>query len=117
MFYLIIVFADGTREESTEFYNYDVACEKIEEFNNNPPFIGEKLQTAIEIIANNIEDGDCGLFNTHSTVEDDELFTLYDSDELNLTIDICRDWGYFEVYGLSPEEFLQLQRFYRKLCS
>ena len=36
--------------------------------------------------------------------------TIYDKD--GLVIDICRDWMYFEVFGLTAEEFNKLEEFY-----
>lgn len=33
----------------------------------------------------------------------------------NLQIDICYRYGYFEVFGLSDEDFKELEKFYDEL--
>lgn len=42
------------------------------------------------------------------------MTTIYKDDEL--TIDICYDYSYFEVFGLSDTEFEELEDFYESLC-
>lgn len=69
-----------------------------------------RLEKAKEIIEKNIEDARYGIFNTRNIVGD-RMTSLYDDGDLQ--IDICYDWGYFEVFGLSDEEFEQLEEFYR----
>lgn len=71
-----------------------------------------KLEIAKEVIKENYEDGDCGLYNCRN-LAGDEMETLY-SDPI-LTIDICYSWAYFEVFGLSDEEFKELGSFYTGL--
>lgn len=39
--------------------------------------------------------------------------TLYEDDEI--TIDVCQFWSYFEVFGLTDEEFRELKGFYEAL--
>jgi len=41
------------------------------------------------------------------------MSTLYDED--GLTIDICYEWAYFEVFGLSDSEFEELERYYEEI--
>ena len=71
-----------------------------------------KLETAIKIIAKYYNQADCGLFCTRNTLGD-EMEQLYADPEI--TIDICRDNYYFEVFGLTPEEFKELKEFYNDL--
>ncbi len=71
-----------------------------------------KLEIAKRIIKENIEDARCGIFDTRN-IAGDTMETLYDSD--NLTIDICYFWMYFEVFGLTKEEFEILERYYNSL--
>lgn len=37
----------------------------------------------------------------------DEMTTIYNED--GITVDVCYDWDYIEVLGLSTPEFLDLQ--------
>lgn len=71
-----------------------------------------KLEKAKEIITKNYKEGDCGIFDTRNTVGD-WMTTIYADEEL--TIDICYTWNYFEVFGLSDEEFAELARYYNTL--
>ena len=72
----------------------------------------DKLATAKKVITDNIQDADCGIFFTMNLV-DDEMTTIYIDD--GLVIDICRDWMYFEVFGLNLDEQVALERFYEDL--
>lgn len=71
-----------------------------------------KLEIAKKVIAENIEDARCGIFDTRN-IAGDTMETLYDSDDL--TIDICYFWMYFEVFGLTVEEFEILEKYYNSL--
>ena len=71
-----------------------------------------KLEIAKEIIKEHYEEGDCGLYDTRNIVGD-WMTTIYEDD--NLTIDICYGYSYFEVFGLSNEDFNQLLIFYHNL--
>ena len=71
-----------------------------------------KLEIAKKVIAENIDDARCGIFDTRNLVGDD-MDTLYDSDDL--TIDICYGWMYFEVFGLTDNEFAELEKYYKSL--
>ena len=71
-----------------------------------------KLEKAKEIIKENFDDADCGIFDNRNFVGD-PMFTVYESDEL--TIDICYNYAYFEVFGLSPDEFKELEDYYINL--
>ena len=69
----------------------------------------KKLDKAKEIIMKEIGNGNCGIFNTRNIVGDsmEEIFNNH-----GLKIDICRSWKYFEVFGLSDDEFKELEKFY-----
>lgn len=71
-----------------------------------------KLEIAKHIIEENINDADCGIYDCRNLVGD-EMDTLYEDTEI--TIDICYGWAYFEVFGLTDEEFSELQDFYSEL--
>lgn len=68
-----------------------------------------RLEKAKEIIKENFSLYDCGLFNTRNLVGD-PMSTIYDED--GLTIDVCYRYSYFEVFGLTDEEFEELKKFY-----
>lgn len=69
----------------------------------------DRLEKAKEIIKENFSLYDCGLFNTRNLVGD-PISTIYDED--GLTIDVCYRYSYFEVFGLTDEEFEELKKFY-----
>ena len=70
------------------------------------------LEKAKEIIAEHIEEADCGIFDSRNIVGD-EMETLYDDNEL--TIDICYGWCYYEVFGLTKEKFKELEDYYNSI--
>lgn len=72
----------------------------------------DRLEKAKEIIKENFSSYDCGLFNSRNLVGD-LMGTIYDED--GLTIDVCDGYFYFEVFGLTDEEFMELKRFYAYL--
>ena len=71
-----------------------------------------KLDIAKKIIKENYKYADCGIFNTPN-IMGDPMTTIYRSNEL--TIDICYDYSYFEVFCLSNDEFDELEKFYNTL--
>jgi len=71
-----------------------------------------KLDIAKKIIEEQYEYYRCGIFNSRNTVGD-HMYTIYD--ENGLSIDVCDDYMYFEVFGLSQKEFNELKNFYTKL--
>lgn len=96
-----------------------VALEKQIEYNSINEELSAKgdnaktnLEIAKEIIEENFTDADCGLFNSRNLVGD-PMITIYRKD--GLTIDICRRWAYFEVFGLSADEFKELETLYENL--
>ena len=73
-----------------------------------------KLEKAKEIIKSLYSIYDCGIYNTRNLVGD-RMSTIYDED--GLTIEGCYEWSYFEVFGLTEEEFMKLKSFYISLES
>ena len=71
-----------------------------------------KLEKAKEIIKENFEDANCGIFNCRGWMGD-IMTTIYYED--GLCIDICYGYAYFEVFGLSEAEFGELQKYYNEL--
>ena len=72
----------------------------------------DKLEKAREIIAENIDDARYGIYNTRNIVGD-TMTNLYKED--GLTIDICYGYEYFEVFGLTDDEFEELEKYYRRI--
>lgn len=70
------------------------------------------LEKAKEIIRANYNDARYGIFNSRNLIGD-EMKTIYEGD--GLTIDICYDWGYFEVFGLNDAEIVELETYYNSL--
>ena len=68
-----------------------------------------KLEIAKQIIKENIDDARFGIFGTLNNAGD-KMDTLYDED--GLKIDICYGYEYFEVFGLSDNEFADLAEYY-----
>lgn len=70
------------------------------------------LEKAKEIVKKYYKDADCGIFNNRNILGD-SMMTIY-KDE-SLTIDICYNYAYFEVFGLNHEEFRELEKYYDSL--
>ena len=71
-----------------------------------------KLEKAKEIIMENYNDADCGIFDCRNIVGD-YMTTVYEDEELQ--VDICYHWSHFEVSGLTDEEFTELETFYGQI--
>lgn len=71
-----------------------------------------KLAIAKKIIKDNFEEGRFGLFNTRNLVGD-PMTIIFDRE--GLRIEICYYYEYFEVFGLSKEEFEELKKYYKQL--
>ena len=71
-----------------------------------------KLDIAKKIIKENYKDADCGIFDSRNIVGD-PMVTIYEY--YDLIIDICYQYAYFEVFGLSDDEFNELEKFYNTL--
>lgn len=75
--------------------------------------MSEKLEKAKIVIRENYEHAEFGIFDCGNLVGD-SMGTLYDDGDL--VVLICREYGYFEVFGLTDEEFSELAEFYGKGC-
>lgn len=71
-----------------------------------------KLEKAKKIIKAYYNVADCGIFDCGNWVGD-AMTTVYEDE--SLTIDVCCEWAYFEVFGLSDAEFLELEKYYYSL--
>lgn len=71
-----------------------------------------KLEKAKKVVKENWEKLDCGIFNTRNIVGD-PMETIYDED--GLVIDACWGYAYFEVFGLTEDEFYELKSYYNEL--
>lgn len=74
----------------------------------------KSVEKVKEVIKNNIEDALYGIFDCRNIVGD-PMETIYD--EGVVRIDICRNWEYFEVFGLTNKEFAEIESFYKDLVS
>lgn len=72
----------------------------------------DKLEKAKEIIKDKIVDFRYGLFSTRNIVGD-TMTNIYN--DHGLQIDVCHDYGYFEVFGLADDEFFELREYYESL--
>ncbi len=70
------------------------------------------LEKAKEIVKTYYMDARWGIFNSRN-IFGDETYTIYK--DKGLTIDICYDYSYFEVFGLSNDEFEELAEYYNSL--
>ena len=67
-----------------------------------------------EVIKDNVKYAMFGIFDCRN-IAGDLMETIYDDGEVR--IDLCRDWEYFEVFGLTDEEFSEVESFYEDLTS
>ena len=81
-----------------------------------------KLEKAKEIITEHIDDAKDGIFCTRNILGDtmSPLYHYRYEDLYNyvndfLHIDICYQHEYFEVFGLSDEEFNELKTYYEEI--
>lgn len=70
------------------------------------------LEIAKRIIKKHFNEAHSGSFNCRNFFGD-PVGTLYEKG--GLTIDICHYYGYFEVFGLSGDEFTELEKYYESL--
>ena len=71
------------------------------------------LEKAKEIVKANYSDARYGIFDSRNTFGD-STNTIYSDG--GLTIVICYDYEYFEVFGLSESDFEELERYYNSLA-
>lgn len=71
-----------------------------------------RLEKAKEIIKRDFKLFPCGIFDCRNMCGD-TMVTRYVDDDIK--IDVCPGWSYFEVFGLTDEEFRELKDFYESL--
>lgn len=71
----------------------------------------ERLEQAKKVIDEYLEEARCGLFFTRN-LAGDYMQTVYEDDEI--TIDICRGYEYFEVFGLTEIDEKELEKYYEQ---
>lgn len=72
----------------------------------------EEYIKVCKLIKYNIRDAKYGIFNTRNIIGD-PMCTLFKGKYIQL--DICYYYGYYEVFGLSDEEYDNIRYFY-KVC-
>lgn len=72
-----------------------------------------KLEKAKQIIRENLYDAKYGIFDSRNILGD-PMTNIYN--ENGLIIDVCYYYAYFEVFGLTDEEFKELEKYYNKLA-
>ena len=72
-----------------------------------------RLDEVKQVIKMNCKNAMYGIFDTRNAAHD-IMTTIYLDD--NVQIDICYEYEYFEVFGLSDEEFSELAKFYNDWC-
>ena len=70
------------------------------------------LEKAKEVIKEYYNEAKHGIFDSRNSVGD-HMTNIYYED--GLIIDICYDYCYFEVFGLSVEDFDELASYYASL--
>lgn len=74
--------------------------------------MANNLEIAKKIIKKHFNEAGGGIFNCRNFLGD-SMENLYNKG--GLTIDICHYYGYFEVFGLSNDEFKELEKYYERL--
>lgn len=72
-----------------------------------------KVNEIAKIIKNNFNIAPFGCFFSRNVI-DDEMETIYIKSG-QYTIDICRGYGYFEIFGLTDAEQIAIKKYYKKL--
>ena len=72
-----------------------------------------RIDKVKNVIRNRDNEADCGLFFTRNWIGD-PMSTIWEKD--GVTIDICYNYQYFEVFGLTEEEEKELLAFYDSLA-
>lgn len=73
-----------------------------------------KLEIAKEVVKSYINYARYGIFNSRNILND-PMDNIYFS--TGLRIDICRDYEYFEVFGLTTNEFSELREYYYEILN
>lgn len=72
----------------------------------------EHMEKIKSIIKEYFDDARCGLFYSRNCMGD-RMTTIYSNERV--TIDICYDYAYFEVFGLNADEQQELRKYYKEL--
>ena len=70
------------------------------------------LDTAKRIIKKHYKYYDCGIFNT-SNICGDPMEIIYKDDSIEILG--CYNYSYFEVFGLSNDDYDELEKYYNSL--
>ena len=71
----------------------------------------KELKKVKQIIKQNIEDYDCGIFDTKN-VAGDNMHNIFTGKYF--TLDGCHYWSYYELFGTTEEEFKEIEVYYEK---
>ena len=110
-----VIFSEFCEEDKIYMVTDETLAQAIRKYQDNyrnPDTKNNKLEKAKEIIKKNFRYGDCGLFKSRNVLGD-PMHNIYNAD--GIKIDICFNYGYFEVFGLTNEEFKELEDYYVKL--
>lgn len=110
-----VIFSEFCEEDKIYMVTNKTLAQAIRKYQDNfrnPDIKNTKLEKAKEIIKKNFRYGDCGLFKSRNLLGD-PMHNIYNAD--GLKIDICFCYSYFEVFGLTDEEFKELEDYYNKL--
>ena len=110
-----VIFSEFCEEDKIYMVTDETLAQAIRKYQDNfrnPDTKNNKLEKAKEIIKKNFRYGDCGLFKSRNLLGD-PMHNIYNAD--GLKIDICFCYSYFEVFGLTDEEFKELKDYYNKL--
>lgn len=72
------------------------------------------VSEVMRVIGENFGDGCFGLFDTRNTVGA-PMENIYEKD--GVSVDICRRYSYFEVFGLTDDELLLVRMYYQGIKS
>lgn len=76
--------------------------------------IANRLADAMGVILANVDKARHGIFFSRN-VGGDSMHNIYAED--GIAIDICEDWEYFEVFGLTVDEQRDIEKFYCALVN
>ena len=68
-----------------------------------------RIEAVKEIIKKNINDARCGIFCSRNILGD-FMEEIYNRD--GVKVDICYENSYFEVFGLSEKEYVEVAKYY-----
>lgn len=72
----------------------------------------DELLKVKEVIKDNYDDAECGLFDTRNIIGD-IMSTIFRGSFFQL--DICYSCSYFELFGTTKKEFKEMKSFYESL--